>query len=124
MDKKLRLPKKYSPIVLAYVRARINIARMAKSIRSLEKVVENTRSQIFAAMGASPIAMCGRYILTKEPGLTVEPSITLMDGRNIPLSEISSISLNDGTTVTIDNIAKLYSGRHEKDKLLVTENIL
>lgn len=123
MDKKPVLAKKYMPIILAYIKAKINIARMAKAIRSLDKVVDNTKSTIITAMENNSFVTCGKYIITKEPGTIIDPSITLMNGRIVPLSEIKLFTLNDGTLVATSDIAKIYSGRKEQEKLAITENI-
>ena len=105
----------------AYEEAHSQVVTLTADVRRLTKVAEENRTTILDKMGKFFLAKCQQYIIVRNSGRILTPTITLANANIIPLSDVASITLKNGKKIPGDQILKLYSGRNEGDKIAVSK---
>ena len=115
------LNKKWLPTINDYETAHNQHIIVAANLRRLDKVIADTRTKILEAMKEFYLAKCEKYIIVRTTGRIITPTLTLSSAKVIPLSDIATITLKDGTRIPGDQILKVFAGRNEGDKIAVTK---
>ena len=114
-----RLATKFLDTIAALIDTRRGKAEHDKASRTLTARCEQLQGDLFSAMGSAPVALCGPYSLTREPGTSSPPTVKTVHGQAFPLADIVSIKLRDGRTLKAEDIASLSSGRNTSDKISI-----
>ena len=61
-------------------------------------------------MKGAEIVRCGKALIGLKPGRCNPGTLTLKDGRAIPLTDIKSILLHNMTVVKVDDVEKWFGG--------------
>jgi len=101
----------FASVITDLEKARADKRDGDKISRDAAKRIEAGRATLLNAMGDNPVVGCGpSTVLTYKPGKTIAASITLTDGRTVPLVEIGGIVIG-GEIVKPDRIKTLFGGR-------------
>jgi hypothetical protein len=95
-------------------------SKLEADARKLKGTIDKLKAVLIAAMKGAPLARCGAVLITAIPEVKREGSLTLHDGRSIPLSDIAHIVLSDKTVIKAANVEKWFGGRTESADLEFT----
>lgn len=115
-----RLASKHDATVRALQEQRRLKAAADAASRAAESEISRLQGDLFSLMGGAPVAFCGPFVLTREPGKVLPATVKTVGGRTIPLADIVSLKLADKSSVNGSDIASAFGGRSGSDKLNVT----
>jgi hypothetical protein len=78
--------------------------------RALEDVIKSTENELIAALGGAPAAVCGEMVVTAKAVAGFPDSLTLADGRKVPLSTVAAVVIGN-VQVPGRDVLKLVGGR-------------
>jgi hypothetical protein len=113
---------KYASVVTDLEKARADKQASDALSRDADKRIKGARNTLLNAMDGNPVVGCGpSTVLTFKPGKAIAASITLLDGRSVPLAEIGGIVVG-GEIIAPDRIKTLFGGRCGADDVEISNN--
>lgn len=92
--------------------------------RTQKGLIDTLKSVLFIAMKGAKAARCGSYLITLKPEKINPGTMTLKDGRVIPLSTITDIHFHDAQgnydVITPDAVKTWFGGSRISEDLEIT----
>jgi hypothetical protein len=113
----------YAADVRAFLDAKALKKKLDADSRKQDGIIKTVRAVLFQAMRGAPFARCGNALLSIKPGRVNPGTLTLKDGRIVPLDCIMDISFKlNGVDDVIrsSDVKSWYGGAVVGDDLEIT----
>ena len=111
-------PKTWRPKLIAAAQLRRAKSAADKAAREHESLWKAAKSEILAAIGDAPGAVCGDLVLTVSCAKPAEKTLTLATGEVIPWSKVTSLLVGN-VTVPAAQVVRLYGGRESSPDISI-----
>ena len=103
-------PKTWRDKLVTAARLRRDKSIADKAARELDARWKAAQSEVFAAIGSAPGAVCGDLVVTVKTTAASPATVTLADGQVIKWSAVTSLLIGN-VTVPASQVAKMFGGR-------------